>query len=87
MEALRRLANTASAELSPFELDGTNEHYYRATIRQGSVELEVYVYADSAGYFKNGRWVPFEKYDYATSGELVRALVSSIEKAFRTAGT
>jgi len=71
-----------SSGLPPFEfklVEGRKENYWRAAPSHERPFIELYVYADEAGYMLDGkRWIIFECPDFSTEQELIQKFVSSV---------
>jgi hypothetical protein len=53
--------------------------YVRHRFRCANAEYEVFIYADEAGYFRNGVWRIFETQDYSDPEALVQDLVAALD--------
>lgn len=58
---------------------GREETYLKATFAFNNNQIEVYVYADEAGYFWNSTWNICERPDFDSESDLEDAVVSSLE--------
>lgn len=63
------------------EVVGKRETYLKATTKAPSHVVEIYIYEDEVGYLlEGGEWTIFEKPDYSSPIELVRAFLSSLRE-------
>ena len=75
-------AAAVSSGLPPFEfkfVEGRKENYWRAEPSHEKPFIELYVYADEAGYMLDGKkWIIFERPDFSTEQELIQQFVSGV---------
>lgn len=66
---------------APFELiHGNQENYLVAKSNAEGHQLEIFIYEDEAGYFKDRKWRPYEAVDFASEGQLTAKLVSDLDQ-------
>jgi hypothetical protein len=59
-------------------VNGREESYLCAQLAYGGAKLEIYIYADEAGFFINRNWRAFEQVDYDSGQALIEALAEDL---------
>ena len=87
VRALRSLLETRGVEVEfvsrdcrPDDLLSTKEgdEYLQAKVSGHNCTLEIYIYSDEAGFYVDQQWVPFEREDYDSAGDLIEDLTDAV---------
>jgi hypothetical protein len=62
-------------------VEGETQDYWVGKAVVEGEPVEIFVYEDEAGLmFPNREWVPFEKWDYDSPGELIEDLLTTLAR-------
>lgn len=84
IEIARAIATeTGVTEAKSFSrIVGKRESYYRALFVRNGQRVEVFVYADEVGFMVGSEWRAFEKPDFRSQGELLKAFAKGLRGVF-----
>lgn len=69
------------------DIGGERETYLVLPANLDSVTVRIYVYEDEAGYFLDDDWRIWERPDYDSDDELIRAFLADLERVISQAGS
>ena len=86
VESVERLADEIGAIRDRQLVHGESEEYFVIRLEHGKITLDVYVYFDEAGFYKDEDWHLYERCDFDSHAELKISILSDLARALGSTG-